>query len=68
MGTPGFLTSEELRQAGYKPNNGIRDQRVALLWIRKYIHEFGGDPENITAAGQSAGGGKYVSISELAWY
>jgi carboxylesterase type B len=31
---------------------------VALQWVRKYIGEFGGDPENITVAGMSAGGGK----------
>jgi carboxylesterase type B len=52
------LTSEELRNAGYRANNGLRDQRVALEWVRKHIGEFGGDPENITVAGMSAGGGK----------
>ncbi|KAL2856426.1 Alpha/Beta hydrolase protein [Aspergillus pseudoustus] len=56
LGALGFLTSEELRSAGYKANNGLRDQRVAIEWVRKHIHEFGGDPENITLAGMSAGG------------
>ncbi|KAJ5239076.1 hypothetical protein N7468_003695 [Penicillium chermesinum] len=60
LGPPGFMSSAELRGAGYKPNNGIRDQRVAFTWIHKYIQEFGGDPENITAAGQSAGGASVV--------
>ncbi|KAJ5760370.1 carboxylesterase [Penicillium odoratum] len=56
LGAAGFLTSEELRQAGYRSNNGLRDQRVALEWVQKHIRDFGGDPDNVTAAGQSAGG------------
>ncbi|RDW76746.1 putative carboxylesterase [Aspergillus mulundensis] len=56
LGAFGFLTSEELRNAGYKANNGLRDQRVAIEWVRKHIHEFGGDADNITLAGMSAGG------------
>lgn len=53
----GFLTSDELRKAGYKANNGLRDQRVALEWVRRHIEDFGGDPDNVTAAGESAGAG-----------
>ncbi|KAI9370697.1 Alpha/Beta hydrolase protein [Aspergillus egyptiacus] len=56
LGALGFLTSEELRKAGYNANNGLRDQRVAIEWVRKHIHQFGGDPDNITVAGMSAGG------------
>ncbi|GKZ68625.1 hypothetical protein AnigIFM50267_003364 [Aspergillus niger] len=55
LGPYGFLTSDELRKAGYKANNGLRDQRVALEWVRRHIVDFGGDPENITVAGMSAG-------------
>ncbi|GKZ80228.1 hypothetical protein AnigIFM56816_004445 [Aspergillus niger] len=58
LGPYGFLTSDELRKAGYKANNGLRDQRVALEWVRRHIVDFGGDPENITVAGMSAGAGK----------
>lgn len=57
LGIFGFLTSNELRSAGIKSNNGLRDQRTALLWISKHIAGFGGDRENVTIIGQSAGGG-----------
>ncbi|KAF2442415.1 alpha/beta-hydrolase [Karstenula rhodostoma CBS 690.94] len=56
LGVTGFMTSKELRGAGYKANNGFHDQRTALQWIRRYIGGFGGDPEEITASGESAGG------------
>ncbi|KAL6405278.1 hypothetical protein AUP68_12122 [Ilyonectria robusta] len=55
LGLPGLMTSHELRAAGYKANNTLRDQKVAFRWIKKYIHGFGGDPNSITAIGQSAG-------------
>lgn len=54
----GFMTSKELRDAGYKANNGLHDQRVALKWIKRFIGGFGGDPQEITVAGESAGGRK----------
>ncbi|KAK3381026.1 Alpha/Beta hydrolase protein [Podospora didyma] len=55
LGVPGFLTSPELRAAGYKANNSLRDQRVALRWIQDNIFGFGGDPDNVTVLGESAG-------------
>lgn len=59
------MTSDELRNGGYKANNGLRDQRVALEWVRRHIVDFGGDPENITVAGMSAGAGKPSLVSPL---
>ncbi|KAL3494854.1 Alpha/Beta hydrolase protein [Aspergillus germanicus] len=54
LGIFGFLTSKELRSAGYKPNNGLRDQKVAMLWVQKHIRLFGGDIEAVTLVGISA--------------
>ncbi len=45
-----------MQKEGYLPNNGLRDQRTALLWLQKHIYGFGGNPEKITLAGESAGG------------
>ncbi|KAF3386206.1 Lipase 2 [Penicillium rolfsii] len=56
LGALGFLTSEELVSQGYQPNNGLHDQRTALLWLQRHITGFGGDPKNITIVGESAGG------------
>ncbi len=54
LGIPGFLPVSTDR--GINANRGFYDQQCALKWIRKNIAHFGGDPQNITLAGQSAGG------------
>ena len=51
-----------MREAGYKSNNGIDDQKVALRWIRHHISGFGGNPNRVTFMGESAGGGKSAVI------
>ncbi|MBO4888215.1 MAG: carboxylesterase family protein [Firmicutes bacterium] len=56
MGVLGFLAHPELtKEAGVSGNYGILDQIAALDWICENIEAFGGDPENITIFGQSAG-------------
>jgi carboxylesterase type B len=59
VGLFGFLASEEVGATG---NMGYKDQVLAFRWVKKHIAGFGGDPNNITAAGESAGG---ISLSTL---
>lgn len=61
----GFLNLEHEIAPG---NQGLKDQVMALKWIQENISNFGGDPNNVTIFGESAGGGSvhYLTISPLA--
>ncbi|OOB89964.1 hypothetical protein B0T42_14490 [Rathayibacter sp. VKM Ac-2630] len=43
-------------------NRGVRDWLQALRWVRANIPAFGGDPDRVTIAGQSAGGGAVLTL------
>ena len=58
LGVFGFLADEELAAEspnGTTGNYGLLDQIEALKWVRDNIAAFGGDPDNVTIAGESAG-------------
>ncbi len=56
VGVFGYFTHEEIsKRYGHEGNFGLDDQVTALRFIKKHIEEFGGDKDNITLMGQSAG-------------
>jgi carboxylesterase type B len=51
----GFLRMED-PSLGVPGNAGMKDMVMALKWVQKNIDKFGGDPNNVTIFGESAGG------------
>lgn len=52
LGPLGFLSTGDKHMSG---NFGLKDQAMAIKWTKENIRKFGGDDENITLMGQSAG-------------
>ncbi|MGW0902866.1 carboxylesterase/lipase family protein [Streptomyces sp. NPDC002853] len=57
LGIEGFLHLPDAPD-----NRGVRDWITALEWVRDSISHFGGDPDQVTIAGQSAGGGAVQTL------
>ncbi len=63
LGALGFLSHPDLiKESPDAPANfGNLDQQAGIKWVIRNIRSFGGNPENITIAGQSAGGGSVLT-------
>ncbi|XP_061434640.1 bile salt-activated lipase-like [Lethenteron reissneri] len=61
LGPLGFLSTGDEHGPG---NYGLWDQHAAIKWVKRNIRAFGGDPDNITIFGESAGGAS-VSLQML---
>ncbi|KAK1972951.1 carboxylesterase [Colletotrichum sublineola] len=58
----GFLPGKEVAaDSNSDLNPGLLDQEAVLKWTKKYIQQFGGNPEDVTVWGQSAGGGSVLA-------
>lgn len=73
LGLFGFASGPALREdnksvgAQGVGNYGLRDQRKLLEWLHRYIHEFGGDPNNVTLFGESTGASDIICHLLSAW-
>ena len=67
LGIFGFMTHPELSAESSNKvsgNYGILDQIQSLKWVKENIAQFGGDPDNVTIFGQSAGAGSVRTLAE----
>jgi len=64
LGALGFLdfTHYSTPDRPFENNLGLRDQVAALQWVHDNIAAFGGDPDNVTVFGESAGGSSVTTL------
>lgn len=62
MAHPALSEEDDDNTSGYY---GLLDQVAALEWVRGNISAFGGDPDNVTVFGESAGGGNIAALMDM---
>ncbi|MBQ6981235.1 MAG: carboxylesterase family protein [Synergistaceae bacterium] len=71
LGALGFLNLSHLPDGKDYPdaqNLGLLDQKMALKWVHENISNFGGDPDNVTIWGESAGGASVTMLPLIKGY